>query len=45
MKSVPLIPESDVPPRFAEWGYGMVVADGMGGAASGRWQVVWQSAR
>jgi serine/threonine protein phosphatase PrpC len=29
------LPEGDVPPRFAEWGYGMVVADGMGGAARG----------
>src|SRR5690349_11962428 len=29
------LPEGDVPSRFAEVGYGMVVADGMGGAAAG----------
>jgi protein phosphatase len=29
------LPESDVPQPFREWGYGMVVADGMGGAARG----------
>src|SRR5262249_20749172 len=29
------LPEGEVPSRFAEVGYGMVVADGMGGAAAG----------
>jgi protein phosphatase len=29
------LPEGAVMPRFREWGYGMVVADGMGGAARG----------
>ena len=29
------LPEGDVLPSFREWGYGMVVADGMGGAARG----------
>ena len=29
------LPEGEVPQRFREWGYGAVVADGMGGAARG----------
>lgn len=29
------LPEGDVPQLFREWGYAMVVADGMGGAARG----------
>jgi protein phosphatase len=29
------LPDGDVPQRFREWGYGVVVADGMGGAARG----------
>ena len=29
------LPEGDVPRCFKEWGYAMVVADGMGGAARG----------
>ncbi len=29
------LPAGAVPQRFQEWGYGMVVADGMGGAARG----------
>jgi len=30
------LPEGDVPDRFEEHGYGMIVADGMGGMASGQ---------
>src|SRR5262245_55174964 len=29
------LPEGDVPTRFEEVGYGLLVADGMGGAAAG----------
>jgi hypothetical protein len=39
------LPQGRLPERFTEVGYGILVADGMGSMAGGRWPARWRLSR